>query len=470
MKYYLQLIRPNVDTTPGSFTRDVIIDAPAQELSLLYSSMLAVSNAQSPDLASTGDIERLAANYQITRRGSNRATGQVTFFAFTAPETTITIPQGTTVVTKGLADGTTQQYLTTREATLSAFNFNAYTGRYEVVVAISAVQPGTVANVGAGTITAVVSKIAGIDGVFNASAITSGMDYESISAFRARIKKALLGNNVGTENGYVNTLLSQENVLDVLVAARGTGYESIGRSDVGTVDIFVRGDVPVQAPSETYVVPASGPFRYSVAKQPIDFTALSEISVSGVISGDIPRYDATATTPQAVYYNVAKSESIYKGSYKSDDAFVFIGVTPGETITIRYTYNSLITSLQGFIQGASQRIVGTDLLIKSAEPRKIDVTCTVQIDPAYTEEQVLNNVTTAFDQLMAGYLIGQQVQQSDIIAAINNAVGVNDVLSPLTYLAENIDTGTLVQNTDGNIDIPANSYAVAGTLTMLTRL
>jgi hypothetical protein len=53
---------------------------------------------------------------------------------------------------------------------------------------------------------------------------------------------------------------------------------------------------------------------------------------------------------------------------------------------------------------------------------------------------------------------------------INNAVGVNDVLSPLTYLAENIDTGTLVQNTDGNIDIPANSYAVAGTLTMLTRL
>ena len=176
--------RPNIDTRPGTFVRDILIDPLASELETFYIALERISNSQSPDLASNLDIEQLGKNFQLTRKPPTRATGTITFYSYIAPISTITIPSGTVMVTKSVGGGAGQQFSTTQQVLLSSTSFNATTGRYEIDAPISAVQSGTIANVAAGAINSLLSAIQGVDGVYNKSAITNGQNFEDLNVFR----------------------------------------------------------------------------------------------------------------------------------------------------------------------------------------------------------------------------------------------------------------------------------------------
>ncbi len=460
MLRYLHTQRPNVDTSPGTFTRDVVIDAPATEISSLYLDLNRTTNAQSPDLAAVTDIEKLGRNFQLRRKGPIKATGIVTFYSFEPPAEIITIDQGTTVVSKALPDGTAQQYVTTQSATLGITNFNADTGRYEVNITMRAVIAGADANVSPGIISGMLTPVSGISGVYNYNAITSGTDYEALSAFRERLKSVLIGNNAGTSSGYYQTIIRISDVVDALVASVDTGIEALRRGDVGAVDIYVRGLTSIQAPIETYEVPSSAPYEYVVSKQPIDLLAVDGFTLTGSITG---------TLTENVHYTIVQDTGKYGGSVKGADKFVFTDVISGEDITIIFSYNSLIESLQIFMEDDSRKVLGTDLLVKSAKPRLIDIEGTIRILSGYTVSNVLTDITNDLTIYLNDYTIGEEVQQSDILAVIANTTGVDDVTVPLDIFEENSTTGDLIQDTSGNIIIPADSYAVAGDITITVR-
>lgn len=452
--------RPNVDVSPGTLTRDVVIDAPSRELESLYLDLNRTSNAQSPDLANTTDVERLGRNFQLRRRGPLKATGIVSFYSFELPTEIITIPRGTTVASKALPDGTSQQYVTTQDVTLGVTNFNSATGRYETNAPVRAVIAGIDGNIPPGAIVAILDAVAGIAGVYNFNAFTNGANFEPLTSFRSRIKSVITGNNVGTVDGYYQTITRITDVLDALIASSDTGIEELRRSDVGAVDIYIRGSISAQASQETYVVPVNAPYEFVVSKQPVDLLVADSFVLIGSVTGVLVK---------DTHYTITQDTGKFAGSIKSADKFVFTGLIAGEEISIVYSYNSLIESLQRYMEDDSRKVLGADILIKGAVPRQIDIACTIRIIPGYTAPDVIIAVTAALTEFLNSYTIGEEVQQSDILAAIANTAGVDDVTIPLGTFEENSSTGTLSQDVTGNLIIPANSYAVAGTIAITVR-
>jgi len=460
MLRYLHLNRPNVDVSPGTFTRDVVVDAVASELETLYLDLYRVSNAQSPDLAAIADVEKLGSNFQVMRKGPTKATGVVTFYSFNSPASPVTISQGTQLFSKVSTGYSAQQFITTQDVILSVLNFNADTGRYEINCNIRAVVAGTSANVPPGAISAMMNPIAGVDGVYNYNAITNGSDFEPISQFRARLKSTLLGNNIGTINGYYNTLIQNQDVVDASISALGTGTITLTRNTPGAVDAYIRGLVSTQD-VETYVVPITTPRELIVSKQPIDILAKDTFNLTGSVTGELV---------YGTHYTIITDTSNLAGSINASDKFVFTSsVVVGETITITYSYNSLIETLQNYMENDSRKVLGADLLVRSAKPRKINIECTIRVLSGYTASTVATAVSNALATALNTYTIGEEVQQSDLLAVIVNTTGVDDVNIPLTTFQEDSSTGSLVQNSLKNIVIPADSYATTGTITVNIR-
>jgi len=462
MLRFLYTKRPNVDTSPGTFTRDVIIDAVASEMERLYNDLNRTSNAQSPDLAAVTDIERLGRNFQLRRKGPIKATGIITFYSFSAPASAVIIPRGTTLASKAISNGASQQFVTTQDVTLSALNFNANTGRYEVNAPIKAVVPGTDSNMPPGTISALLEPVSGVDGCYNFDAITNGADFEPLAIFRTRLKTVLTGNNAGTVDGYYQAAIANTDVVDVKVASFDSGIEELRRNDVGAVDIYIRGLISTQAASETYVVPSTAPYEFIPSKQPLDLLASSGFVLTGSITG---------TLVEGTHFNVVRDNGKLSGSVRGSDKFVFVSskVSAGEEITLTYSYNSLVESLQTYMEDDSRKVLGADLLVKAAKPRQIDIACTIRILAGYNQTDVIDAVETAVSAAFNTYTIGEEVQQSDILAVIANTTGVDDVTVPLDTFEENSNTGSLEQDSTGNITIPADSYAVAGNVTVTVR-
>ena len=249
-------------------------------------------------------------------------------------------------------------------------------------------------------------------------------------------------------------------MLDACIASTNTGIEEFRRADIGAVDIYIRGLISTQAPSEVYTVPNSTPYEFVVSKQPINLLATDSFSLIGSVTGVLV---------EGTHYTIVQDTSKFAGSIRGSDKFVFTGVSPGEEITIIYSYNSLIELLQTYMEGDTRKVLGADLLVKGAKPRQIDVECTIRVLAGFTPVGVVTDVTTALSAFLNSYTIGEEVQQSDILAAITGTTGVDDVTVPLDTFKENSSTGNLTQDVSGNIITPADSYAVVGIITVNIR-
>ena len=75
----LQLTQPNLDTKPGSVSRDLFVDVPADQLARLYSAINLVSEKQSLATTSGRDLDRLASNFGTARNTGSAANGIVIF-------------------------------------------------------------------------------------------------------------------------------------------------------------------------------------------------------------------------------------------------------------------------------------------------------------------------------------------------------------------------------------------------------
>jgi len=459
MILFLRQLRPNVDTKEGTFTRDVVIDAPASEFDLLYNSLDNVSRSQSPNLAFANALDNLARNHQKQRKGARRAVGTITFYRIAVPTDTYVIPRGTTVTSKGSNVVSAQQYVTTQEVSLSTLNWNAATGRYEVDAPMRAVVGGTAANVPAGAISALVSTVAGVAGCYNNSPITSGANRETDTELAARLREVINGNNVGTTPGYYTTVAAHPSVTDALIVTPETSGIS-KRAMYGTIDILVRGALPAQPATETYTY-TSGVSFYTPSKQPLYGPTSGSFSLQGSTTGALVL---------GSHYNVIKDVSVYAGSTQAVDKFSFIGgLSSGETLTFTYSYNSLIETLQTLVDDETKKSVTADVLVREAKRRMINLTATIEPLPGYTASVVAANVVTAMTTALNAYTIGEEVQQSDLIAIVAAVTGVDDVAVPFSTFEEDSETGAIAQDGDGNLVMPPDSYAIANTINILTK-
>jgi uncharacterized phage protein gp47/JayE len=261
----LRLTQPNLDTKPGTVARDLFIDLQADELQKIYNLISVISEKQSFLTSSGRDLDRLAANFGLSRKVGSRSSGIVVFTVDNL-DTEVTIPDGTTVLSKnGVVFFTVGTYilLPSDRARLQANAFRlrdglstaGVTDDYAIEVPVQAKNPGTSGNISSFNIVESNSEF-GLN-VTNISSFSGGLDLESDGSFRSRIVSVFSGANIGTSSGYKNAADGVSGVIDSLVVEPGNSlmlrdgtevlelddgsYKIVNSGTGGKVDIYILG-------------------------------------------------------------------------------------------------------------------------------------------------------------------------------------------------------------------------------------
>ena len=154
---FLRVAQPTLDTKAGTVSRDLIIDAPAAQLSRVYDELNRYSSLQSLRLAIGSDLDNLAQNYGARRNSGNKSTGSA-LLTFNILNSDIGIPQGSIITAKNGATFVTTNSLTITTTLITSYqakvaqfksdlDFVGITDQYAVEVLTIATASGTQGNI-----------------------------------------------------------------------------------------------------------------------------------------------------------------------------------------------------------------------------------------------------------------------------------------------------------------------------------
>jgi uncharacterized phage protein gp47/JayE len=227
---YYRLVQSDLDTTPGTAARDLFVDAPAAQLSLLYDELSGVSTQQSLRLVVGSDLDKLAKNFGIVRKQATPATG-VALLTFSAINATININRGDIVIASNGFSFSVSAGLSVVPSALNFYRSVAskfrdqldvagITDQFAVEVTVAATSAGAAGNIGKFALSR--TTIAGVSHVTNVNPFLGGSNQEADAAFRNRILASLSGSSVGTSLGYLNAALGTTGVSDAAVIEPGS--------------------------------------------------------------------------------------------------------------------------------------------------------------------------------------------------------------------------------------------------------
>jgi len=473
------------------------------------------------------DLDNIALNYGMIRNSGTQAIGFLTLRIrnYTTSSPIITVPSGTTVSTLSTSAAPAVSFATTATITFTPSNapsyYNPVSGFYEQTVGIISQTIGTVGNVGVNTIVSLVGPGLGIDAVTNQTAISGGTNIESNVQFAARIQIKLEGNNVGTPNGIISLMETNPNVIQALIVGPNDPNPPLRNQYGGSVNVYIRGQIPVTILSEQFTYSTTGSQQHILVNQP----ALSVGLVTGIVGG-VPYTFVSGTDYQFVLnpnslfagsteaasyitFNVSTffmvtfvtdsthlvvsstngmnpGDTITQGIYSTtittvtDLTHIVVGSTTGFTtsnasftgakpdnntvVTITYTYDSLIATLQALLNNNSNHIVGSDILVVEAIQALINVTMGILIVPGYVPATVVTNVQTALSTYINALGLGANVVLSELVAIAQDVPGVSEVdLSSL--ILQSIENGVTTTIPPGQqISVGNEAYTVANSL------
>lgn len=298
---FFKLAQPDLDLKPGTVARDLFVEGPSSQLSLLYDELGGIANKQSLRLVVGSDLDKLAKNFGLVRKQSTPSSGAglLTFSSINAP---IPINRGAIITANNgfsfaISNGTSvvpsaiNFYRSVATKFRDQLDFAGITDQYAVQVTMTATSPGTTGNIGTFALSR--ANIAGVSNVTNVNSFNGGTDQETDAAFRNRILSAFSGSSVGTTLGYLNTALGTDGVGDatvigpgdslmtrdgteVTVAADGT-RTIVSEGSGGKVDVVILG---------SNLIENSDSFIYKDKSNNNDPTSIKNNVVLGQIVGD----------------------------------------------------------------------------------------------------------------------------------------------------------------------------------------
>lgn len=276
MRERLRLTQPNLDTKPGTVSRDLFIDIQAEQIEKLHKAAVLISEKQSPAVATGSDLDKWASNFGIARKGGSFANGKIVFTANELSSdipipinTIVTAKNGTTFKTIGsftMAVSDKSRYAAIASRSRKMLNLLGITDRYAIEIPVQATSIGRTSNLAPNQI--ISSNLREGLRVVNLTSFNDGTNAENDAAFRARVFATFSGSNTGTAAGYRNAALSLSGVLDAIVIEPGNslmlrdGTETIEVNDGtfrilnsgtgGKVDLYILGKQLIEA-SESYI-------------------------------------------------------------------------------------------------------------------------------------------------------------------------------------------------------------------------
>lgn len=226
---YFKLAQPDLDTKPGTVARDLMVDAPASQLSILYDELSGVANKQSLRLVIGSDLDKLAKNFGVVRKQSTPSSGAI-LLTFSSINATININRGDIVVANngfaysvvaGLAvvPSAINFYRSVATKFRDQLDFTGISDTLAVQATVTATSPGSIGNIGTFQVNR--TNISGVSNVTNVTSFNGGTDQETDAAFRSRVLSTFSGSSVGTALGYLNVALGTTGVADAVVISPG---------------------------------------------------------------------------------------------------------------------------------------------------------------------------------------------------------------------------------------------------------
>jgi uncharacterized phage protein gp47/JayE len=226
---FYRIAQPNLDTKPATVARDLLIDAPSNQLALLYDQISQVSTQQSLQLVTGSDLDKLAKNFGITRKSATASSG-VALITFSSIPATIGIGRGDIVtaangisysVVNGISVSPTNInfYRSTATKFRNDLDFVGITDQFAVEVTVQSTTPGTQGNIGKYSLNRTTTP--GASNVTNTSSFLGGNNQEDDATFRNRVLSVFSGSSIGTALGYRNLALSTTGVTDAFVVEPG---------------------------------------------------------------------------------------------------------------------------------------------------------------------------------------------------------------------------------------------------------
>jgi len=267
---FFKFAQPDLDTKPGTVARDLFIDAPASQLSILYDELSAITNKQSLRLVVGTDLDKLAKNFGIVRKQATFASG-VAILTFSSINAPISISAGSIITSSNGLSFTVSNGVSVVPAAINFYrsvaakyrdqlDFAGIDDTLAVLVNVSAAVPGSAGNIGTYSLNR--ASISGVSNVTNSVAFSGGSDQENDAAFRNRVLSSFSGSSVGTALGYLNVALSTDGVIDAIVVGPGNALMTrdgtiveeasdgtltiLSEGSGGKIDIVVMGDELVQ--------------------------------------------------------------------------------------------------------------------------------------------------------------------------------------------------------------------------------
>jgi hypothetical protein len=226
---FYRVAQPDLDTKPGTIARDLFVDGPSSQLSLLYDELSSVSSQQSMRLVIGTDLDKLAKNFGVIRKQATPSTG-IALLTFSAINSTININKGDVVVASNgfsftisngisVSSSSTNFYRSVASKFRDQLDFAGISDEYAVEVTVSASTAGSAGNIGSYSLSR--TNIPGVSNITNINPFKGGNDQENDSTFRTRVLSSFSGSSVGTSLGYLNVALGTTGVSDAQVIEPG---------------------------------------------------------------------------------------------------------------------------------------------------------------------------------------------------------------------------------------------------------
>lgn len=184
----------------------LFIKVVAWSISILWQLAEKVYYSAYVDDAEGVQLDKAAKNIGVVRRGPVKATGTIT----------VTGTEGTEITTSNLTIGTKDNITFIPSET----KLIDVTGHADV--AIIAVDYGVVGNVPAGTITEIITPIAGVNSITNAAATSGGRNAETDEEFRDRYYNSTSKAGASTVDSITASLLEAKDVRTAIVKQNKT--------------------------------------------------------------------------------------------------------------------------------------------------------------------------------------------------------------------------------------------------------
>lgn len=397
------------------------------------------------------DLDAFVYNELAIRLTGSRSTATLVFSRSTIPTSDITVLAGFPVATLQDDDGSSVTFLTKADTTLVAANASSYyngeTGRYELQVEAESTTASSSASVAQYRITRPLRPLNGFDSVTNVAAATGGSDPEVNDSLIKRYYLSLMGSSQANETGIKKIMRSRyPQVIDVNVVYGSNPANIRAADDAGAVDIYSIGEV-VSSYTESLTFVGAG--------QPIILTKRPVLTVTSI----------TGYQQDIDYTFVKDSTSGYAYSNRSSDAIVWkfdAASTPvsGATISVTYTYNSLIESMQSGLTIPDLYCIGSDPLYKDSERLSVKLSANVKVLSGFSTSTTITLLTNKLFAYINSLLLNQDLEQSDIQQQARSLTSIDNFIITNLSLVGTTGIGDIVVNDRQHVVIDLSNLSL----------